>query len=203
MSVQALTSRPRSVWGICWSPSDNQMHAWRHSKPNAVKGVFGGARAPTTSFFPGPMQILEERDPGDPSRACFDAGVDISGGNAPYGQDGDRYRAGGFPQLIESQGFAVDLFGGGGEYRSEHGKIGALLFSPSCFVDSVAGNTNQKPGGGNLSNSRRRDRMGGQMNAVGAGGERNIGAFVDKQLCPTGSRQGDDLASQRQELAAW
>jgi hypothetical protein len=149
------------------------------------------------------MQILEHGDPGDPSGACFDAGVDISGGNAAESQDGDSYRTGGFPQLLEPQGFAVDLFGGGGEYGSEHGKIGALLFSPSCFVDSVAGDTNQKPGRRNLSNSRRGDRMGGQMNAVRAGGERNIGAFVDKYLSPTGSRQGDDLASQRQELAAW
>jgi len=156
------------------------MHAWRHSE-----------------------DILKHGYTGDPSRACLNASVDVTCMNAAQGEDGNSDCSGGLAKSIQSKRFAIDQFGRRGEDRSEHGEVGALVCSLYHFVDRVARNANQEASGYNLPNFRRRARMRRQMNAVGGGGERDIGAFVHQHLRPARPGGGDYPASQGQKFATW
>ena len=103
------------------------------------------------------------------------------------------------PGDVQSNRFAIGCFEGVANTGPKTAKS-ASLASRTVF-DGVAGDANQETWRYDSAEPARRKGMRWQMNAIGSGGERDVGALVDQYLRSRGSCHGDNLTGQRQEIA--
>jgi hypothetical protein len=147
----------------------------------------------------GEMSTLEEGDSGDATGTGVDAEGGVLRGHAAEREHGDSDGVRGFAQAVEAERWAVAGLGSRREYRTVYGEIGAFGFGGAQFVDCVGGDSDEEPRGNDGTQLSGREGSGGEMDAVGSGGERDVGAGVDEEARAVRVGQREKTADERDE----
>lgn len=151
---------------------------------------------------------MEEANSGDAGGPGFEAGRGVSGGDAAEGEDRDGVGEGaGLGQGGEAGGWGVSL----AEDGAEEDEAGRVEVGGEDLAARVAGaaddRVRQAVGAVEMPDLRGSEAagVGGEMDAVGAGGEGYIGAGVDEEAGGAGGcgQDGEDLAGQSGQFAGW
>ena len=146
-------------------------------------------------------RLLEERDAGDAGGSGGQASGGVLWGDAAEREDGEAHGLASLPQAVQAQRLAVGRLGRGEEDRAEDRKIGALALGRAELVERMAGDADQETGRRDGSQPAGRDGAGGQVDAMGPGGQSEIQAGVDQDLGPMGIGESENGAQEFEEFA--